>query len=280
MPRISSRISDSTRTLRTVGQILKHLDLIFLDPNQGSSARDEYRDLKRLTHTGLQKCRTSSYELAHRGEIGERNWKEEVLQETAPGLLGQSIYCLYHDRWVTLTQLANIIIEIQTGTIGHQSRHRDTPDDIRLRNEAVWVRAELFEEENRLARAAQEARKIEVTNQLDFTGLRRPSDPYEYHRRFVPRKKTHRLNDYTSNPFLFFHCFGTYIWICGQFFYKQHPDVPLAQSRYTSATTSGTSHKFSHAFGAASSFSIMNFVPVTFRLLSPRIIHVHVARDH
>lgn len=72
-----------------------------------------------------------------------------------------------------------------------------------------------------------------------FAGPAIPTSP------IVPRKKTHRLNDYTGNPFLFFHCFGTYIWICGQFFYKQHPDVPLAQSRHTSATTSGTSHKFS-----------------------------------
>ncbi|KAG5932200.1 hypothetical protein E4U60_005406 [Claviceps pazoutovae] len=60
--------------------------------------------------------------------------------------------------------------------------HRDTPDDIRLRNEAIWARVELLEDENRLARAAQEARKTEVANQLDYTGLRRPSDPDESHR--------------------------------------------------------------------------------------------------
>ncbi|KAG6287446.1 hypothetical protein E4U09_006143 [Claviceps aff. purpurea] len=62
------------------------------------------------------------------------------------------------------------------------SEHRDTPDDIRLRNEAIWARAELLEEGNRLARAAQGARKIEVANQLDSTGFRRPSDPDESHR--------------------------------------------------------------------------------------------------
>ncbi|KAG6243617.1 hypothetical protein E4U23_006501 [Claviceps purpurea] len=60
--------------------------------------------------------------------------------------------------------------------------HRDTPDDIRLRNEAIWARAELLEEGNRLARAAQGARKIEVANQLDSTGFRRPSDPDESYR--------------------------------------------------------------------------------------------------
>ncbi|KAG5915354.1 hypothetical protein E4U61_004692 [Claviceps capensis] len=61
-------------------------------------------------------------------------------------------------------------------------QHRDTPDDIRLRNEAIWARVELLEDENRLARTAQEARQTEVANQLDSTGLRRPSDPDESHR--------------------------------------------------------------------------------------------------
>ncbi|KAG6193903.1 hypothetical protein E4U10_003454 [Claviceps purpurea] len=59
----ATRTSDGTRTLGAVAQILKHLILIFFDPNRGS------KDLK-MTHTEFQEFRTNFYELAHRWATG------------------------------------------------------------------------------------------------------------------------------------------------------------------------------------------------------------------
>ncbi|KAG6020389.1 hypothetical protein E4U19_005967 [Claviceps sp. Clav32 group G5] len=54
---------------------------------------------------------------------------------------------------------------------GPSGQHRDAPDATRA-IEAVRAQAELLEKENHLARAAQEARKIEVES---LAGSDRPS---------------------------------------------------------------------------------------------------------
>ncbi|KAG6251459.1 hypothetical protein E4U23_000627 [Claviceps purpurea] len=94
----ATRAADGSRTLWTVSQILNHLDLIFLDPNRGSKARDAY-SLLRMTHTGFQEFRTNFYELIHSGGISE-NLKEEFYKKLpqeflfVPGALPFSVFAL------------------------------------------------------------------------------------------------------------------------------------------------------------------------------------------
>ncbi|KAG6027345.1 hypothetical protein E4U40_001616 [Claviceps sp. LM458 group G5] len=93
----ATRAADGSRTLRTVSQILNHLDLIFLDPNRGSKARDAF-SLLRMTHTGFQDFRTNFYELIHRGGISE-NLKEEFYKKL-PQEFQSQLFGDYRDRGV------------------------------------------------------------------------------------------------------------------------------------------------------------------------------------
>ncbi|KAG6160232.1 hypothetical protein E4U34_004900 [Claviceps purpurea] len=94
----ATRAADGSRTLWTVSQILNHLDLIFLDPNRGSKARDAY-SLLRVSHTEFQEFRTNFYELIHRGGISE-SLKEEFYKKLpqefsfVPGALPFSVFAL------------------------------------------------------------------------------------------------------------------------------------------------------------------------------------------
>ncbi|KAG6283196.1 hypothetical protein E4U09_000351 [Claviceps aff. purpurea] len=106
----ATRAADGSRTLRTVSQILNHLDLIFLDPNRGSKARDAY-SLLRMTHTGFQEFRTNFYELIHRGGISE-NLKEEFYKKL-PQEFQSQLFGDYRDKGVTLAQLADAAAEYE-----------------------------------------------------------------------------------------------------------------------------------------------------------------------
>ncbi|KAG5923119.1 hypothetical protein E4U61_004230 [Claviceps capensis] len=56
-------------------------------------------------------------------------------------------------------------------------------------------------------------------------------------RPFTTEKKTHTAADYTDNPLVFICSFLNYTWIYESIFNKQHPDVVLAQNRFTSFIT-------------------------------------------
>ncbi|KAG6314767.1 hypothetical protein E4U44_001669 [Claviceps purpurea] len=84
--------SDGSGALRTVSQILNHLDLIFLDPNRGSKARDD--SLLRMTHTGFQ----------------DENLKEEFYKKL-PQEFQSHLFGDYRDKGVILAQLADAAAE-------------------------------------------------------------------------------------------------------------------------------------------------------------------------
>ncbi|KAG6175440.1 hypothetical protein E4U51_000079 [Claviceps purpurea] len=90
------------------GGILNHLDLIFLDPNRGSKARDAY-SLLRVTHTEFQEFRTNFYELIHHGGMSE-NLKEEFYKKL-PQEFQSHLFGDYRDKGVTLAQLADAAAE-------------------------------------------------------------------------------------------------------------------------------------------------------------------------
>ncbi|KAG6033211.1 hypothetical protein E4U19_006776 [Claviceps sp. Clav32 group G5] len=62
---------------------------------------------------------------------------------------------------------------------GPSGQHGAAPNDLRARLETIQAQADLLEAENRLARAAREARRLEVESQTDPAGLRPSNDQDE-----------------------------------------------------------------------------------------------------
>ncbi|KAG5942207.1 hypothetical protein E4U60_007442 [Claviceps pazoutovae] len=69
------------------------------------------------------------------------------------------------------------------------------------------------------------------------TGKMEPWNLIRLSRPVTTEKKTHTAADYTDNPLVFICSFLNYTWIYESIFNKQHPDVVLAQNRFTSFIT-------------------------------------------
>ncbi|KAG6072519.1 hypothetical protein E4U30_004183 [Claviceps sp. LM220 group G6] len=69
---------------------------------------------------------------------------------------------------------------------GSSGQHGTASNDFRARLEAIHAQADLLKAENRLARAALEARRLEVDRQTDPAGLRRSNDHDESNRDEAP----------------------------------------------------------------------------------------------
>ncbi|KAG6153459.1 hypothetical protein E4U37_002912 [Claviceps purpurea] len=85
---------------------------------------------------------------------------------------------------------------------GPSGQHDTAVNDTHARLEAIRAQADLLEQETRLARAVQEARRLEVANQTDPAGLRRSNDHDESSRDEAPLGPPRGASPEDSETFL------------------------------------------------------------------------------